>query len=667
MRFPGLKVKEKSSHTIVEVDANRSDTDISSQTVAATVTGWPIGPQRITSAPIWIIGDLLLLLLPIAFLVLAAFAYKLDGEELSDRGRKIQQAILLGPTLFPLAFAALAGRSLKKIALWRAQEGTTLGFLEHVIGSQSLVAAIGHAITLHSLNFLTLGLLAIWALSPLGGQSALRLVHETNNTVLENRPVFYANVDAASDFPVGGNNVDAFNLVNSVVSTALLTVDTLEWSPTDTWNHPKIPRLEELEQSESRNDTNRSWYNVDPQANHSYAALTGVDVVNLSKSGATNLTIPYEYMYFGCDLSPQNNLTTTEAQGVSNTFPNYRTQLKYLHDLDAAGKLESYTQFLKNATISLAPKGSLTRSFFFYTRGSAIKPDALIYGSKMVGLTYYLFECSMKSVMVEANIICKADSCGVERLRRLNVDRKIRNGRYLPYDVVNDGYTARMFVQYLASIGGENSIGGNNPVDAYIYGHRPFGKGASGTPMLNWTSYIADPQRSLDMSHRLTRFANTYWDASRWPLTVTRNDPFEGSLDQTSHEPSSELRMNRTEAVVMRQVAIYRANAGWVACLVVCSCVLLLLGIFSFFLSLRITAPDIFDYVSSFTRDNPYVNAPHGGSGLDGAERARLLRKLPVQLGDVDAGAETGYITLKSIDGDTDRKAGKVKRERMYR
>ena len=58
---------------------------------------------------------------------LAALAYHLDGEELSNFGRKVQEASLLGPTVYPLAFAALAGRSLKKIALWRAQEGTTLG------------------------------------------------------------------------------------------------------------------------------------------------------------------------------------------------------------------------------------------------------------------------------------------------------------------------------------------------------------------------------------------------------------------------------------------------------------------------------------------------------------------------------------------------------------
>ncbi|KAH6642924.1 hypothetical protein C7974DRAFT_112820 [Boeremia exigua] len=35
--------------------------------------------------------------------------------------------MLLGPTVFPLAFAALGGRSLKNIALWRAERGSTLG------------------------------------------------------------------------------------------------------------------------------------------------------------------------------------------------------------------------------------------------------------------------------------------------------------------------------------------------------------------------------------------------------------------------------------------------------------------------------------------------------------------------------------------------------------
>jgi hypothetical protein len=149
---------------------------------------------------------------------------------------------------------------------------------------------------------------------------------------------------------------------------------------------------------------------------------------------------------------------------------------------------------------------------------------------------------------------------------------------------------------------------------------------------------------------------------------MTRNDPWgSASINQTSGEPFKDMTMNKTDATVMRQIPIYRANAGWVACLVICSSVLLLLGISSLLVSRRTTVPDIFDYVSFLTRDNPHVNAPHGGSGLDGAERARLLRKLPVQLGDADAGAEVGYITMRSIDGGKDREHGRVLKDRLYR
>jgi hypothetical protein len=507
----------------------------------------------------------------------------------------------------------------------------------------------------------------LWALSPLGGQSALRLVHETNITTVENRSVFYANVDAGSTLPLKSYNVDAFIQANAVLTTALMTADTLEWSPVDTWNHPKIPRIAELEQAEENNQTERQWYDLERHANHSYASLNGVDVINLSRTGATNFTIPYEYMYFSCELSPQNNITSTEYKGVVSTSPNSQTQMKYLSDLRSAQKLESGDQFTSNSTIPTAVLG--LKGFFIYARGTAIKPDALLYGSKEIGMNFFLFECSMKSVVVEAYIICEAATCEVNRLRRLEKPRKQRYDQYLPYDVVNDGYTTKYLIRHLKEVGGNNSQFVPNPVDTYIYNGRPWGVDERGMdPVHNWTQYTKDPQRSVDMSHRFTRFLNTFWDASRWSLVVTRIDPFAAtSLNQTSGVPPTTMKMNQTEAVVTRRVPIYRADKGWVACLVICSSVLLLLGILSFFLSLRITVPDIFDYVSSFTRDNPYINAPSGGSGLDGAERARLLRKLPVQLGDVHAGQNTGYITLRSTEGNEDRVRGRVHRERLYR
>lgn len=300
-----------------------------------------------------------------------------------------------------------------------------------------------------------------------------------------------------------------------------------------------------------------------------------------------------------------------------------------------------------------------------------MKPEALIYGSKEIALSYYIFECSMKSVMVEANINCQGDTCEVQRLRRLNKPRQDRaNATGLPWDVVNVRQTNKYLISHLAMVGGNQTqpVSGPNPVDTYLYGERPWAKNELGIwPIHNWTEFVKTPEKVTDLSHRMTRFMNTFWDASRWPLAMTRNDPYGKISLNESGSPPEILTMSATNAVVTRQIPIYRASFGWVACLIICSSVLLLLGIISICLSLRIVVPDIFDYVSSFTRDNPYIKAPNGGSGLDGAERARLLRKLRVQLGDVEPDAGAGYLTVRSVQGAEDCKRGRARTERLYR
>ncbi|KAI8933271.1 hypothetical protein NX059_009901 [Plenodomus lindquistii] len=553
-----------------------------------------------------------------------------------------------------------------------------------MIGSQSLVSTVGHTFALHSVDFLTIGLLVLWALSPLGGQSALRLVHETNSTMLENRSVFYADVDAPSEFPNESYNEDAFNRANAVLITSLMTADTLENSTVDTWNHPKIPRLEALEQAEEGNETARKWYAVDRSANYTYASLTGINVIHLSTTGSSNFTVPYEYMYLGCGLSPHNDIrlrydSTTNTYGQPFTMS--RSILKYLNGLNDANVLESGDGFAKNTSQLGAPLNvpgtvvSSYRSFFIYTRmgnttDRSMKPEALIYGSSSYSTAeFWLFECSLKSVLVEANIICDRNNCGVERLRRLDRSRSDRRFDSLPYDVVHDAYVNKYLIRHLAAVGGENSMMKPNPVDAYIYGNGAWALNEDGSTQSKWWhTYVNNTEKTIQMSRRMTRFLNTFWDASRWPTSMTRNDPFaKSSLNNITGLPHAMLLMNATEAVVTRRIIIYRANAGWIASLVICSCVLLLLGIYSLFLSLRITVPDIFDYVSSFTRDNPYISAPAGGSALDGAERARLLRRLPVQLGDVDCSGETGYVALRSVNGKKDCELGQVRRDRMYR
>lgn len=608
---------------------------------------------------------------------------KLDGKDVSPYGKHVQEAILLGPTIYPLVFAALGGRALRKIALWRAGEGTTLGvsrlnrdtqfatdfaqFLEHVLGSQSLVATIGHAITLRTLDILTLTLLVFWALSPLGGQSVLRLLHETNSTIVENRSVFYSNVDAASQLRGSILDKDLYNRGNAVVSTALMTAENLEWTPEDAWSHPKIPRIENLEVAASQNSTDRPWHTVNANGTYSYASLAGINVMNLAEKGYTNFTVPYEYMYFTCELPPQNNIT--KLTEVDPPQPDPRSQMNYLLGLQNQTKLitQGWTNVPQNTTSSLFTDNS----FFMYTKGTSDKLEALLYGSKYIGLSFFLWECSMNSVTVEANIICESNKCGVDRVRGAETKRNATVPGFTPFGVTHDWQWNRNFVQALASLGGEASSQATNPVDAYIFNETQW---AVMDPTLgvmpgtqNWTTYIGESQKAVDMSHRLTRVLNTYLDATRWPSAITRSDPFaRNSLNATGQPPDS-LTLNSTEGVVSVLIPVYRVDAPWAAILIICSSALLLLGIFGIFVQARTVAPDVFNHVSSLTRDNPHVSAPVGGSGLDGSDRARLLKRMRVQLGDAEPGSDTGYIAFKSLSGTGNPREGRIRKERLYR
>lgn len=67
---------------------------------------------------------------------LAVAAWLFDGRQVSPSGKLLQRVILLGPTLFPLAFAGLGGRTMNNLTLWRAERGSTIGVSNQLTKTQ---------------------------------------------------------------------------------------------------------------------------------------------------------------------------------------------------------------------------------------------------------------------------------------------------------------------------------------------------------------------------------------------------------------------------------------------------------------------------------------------------------------------------------------------------
>jgi hypothetical protein len=530
-----------------------------------------------------------------------------------------------------------------------------------MIGSQSLVSAFTHAVELRSLDVLTLFLLALWILSPLGGQSALRLLHETNSTISQSHPIFYPNVDSPSHIVFMSQHDDVTQFSSAVIATTFSTVGTLDAAPQDPWNHPKIPRIPGIEQAEARNVTNGPWLMVDKDQNISYTSLTGVNIADLQRNKNVNFTIPYEYMYFNCDLLDTGELRT--ERGARDVLSRIRVVDPWRND--------TYISLFNTSLDAPGPGISTywisTYKFLGYYDDNYV-PKSLFFVARNFQEETFLFNCSYNSVLVEASLQCRSDNCEVDRIRRLWKPRTERGiGAGFPWDVVHEGDWNSYFLRSLGTIGGFVSNNRYHPVNSFIYGNEPWRSiGETSLPEVhNWTTVAP-----ADMSKRLTRYLNTYWDASRWKMTVTRNDPFAESpatLNKTTGEPFPDLKMNKTQATLSWQVPVYKRNTGWIACLIICSSVLLFIGTISLVVSFFVKAPDIFNYVSSFTRDNPYIDVPEGGSSLCGSDRARLLKDLRVQLGDVETDKEAGYVALRTVLNEEDRVKGILKSDRRYR
>jgi hypothetical protein len=174
------------------------------KTAQAPGNNWPVAAQRVAtltplraglmvfdavlaSTPLMFVGKFFLQILAcfwirpfykpktLIFIALALTAARLDGNEVSGYGDRLEETLLLSPTIFPLIFAALMGRFFRHLGVYLAERGTTLGRLEQLVGCQSVFSALERQVTLRYWSVVGLFSVLVWLLSPVGGQSAHRL------------------------------------------------------------------------------------------------------------------------------------------------------------------------------------------------------------------------------------------------------------------------------------------------------------------------------------------------------------------------------------------------------------------------------------------------------------------------------------------------------------
>jgi hypothetical protein len=224
----------------------------------------------------------------------------------------------------------------------------------------------------------------------------------------------------------------------------------------DSWNHPKIPRIKELEQQTPNNEMESDRIDSPEDLDTSYASLLGISVIGLQRDSTTTFSAHYEYMYLDCALRMKADSNSTIKFFLS--LPErYIEPIGWPYN-SSEGASDLHRVF--NVTYVIPMQIAYYESSFSFvsmhndTNGTL--PAARYFCvSRYLNQQIATYECAMHSLMVEASVKCSGAASAVEKIRRSVEPRAISdNSTGRPWDVVHTYQAYRYFIKYFSSLGG---------------------------------------------------------------------------------------------------------------------------------------------------------------------------------------------------------------------
>ena len=447
----------------------------------------------------------------------------------------------------------------------------------------------------------------------------------------------------------GADDVETFGFaVDGLYSATLFSPPNMQAGSMDLWGNVKIPVLETLEAGNSEPE---GWITVNP-SNATYSSLLGLPIDGMATSGQSTFTVESYYMALNCPVLDHVDRETFNWTSVLSEY--YQRSQPY----------NDSSFFHQNKTgdvfgFFVDSKSNFSRPSALYPNDSsfpAAEPPYVLFASEADGGNgATLANCSLTRSSVESNITCLGTSCAVTQMRRSVFDRR-------PSDYTPLLGSARLnfWMSWADAAGASLHPNIATPTELFIQNGSLT---AALTTLGSTFSEVNLYTLPADVfSKRLSLLWNTYWQCGLAPWYQTGNLP--SNLTAFSDQAnSSYLIVNATTASVTHLQAVYVSNRPWAVLLLIASLILFACAIYCAILKYRTVAPDVLGYVSSLTRDNPYVPLPGGGTALDGLERARLLKNMKVRLQDVTPWDPQGHIALRNDEWPD---YGKLTTDRLY-
>ena len=437
------------------------------------------------------------------FIALAIMAATLSHTPVSEFGDRVRRMTLLAPTIFPIIFAAVLGKSLKSIAGWKLEKGEKLGVLELLAGSQSVFGSLAVFLGLRMYSILGICTVLMWCLSPLGGQASLRLLFEDTVTSNSTANMAYFNNSAQETlFCQEATFANSLNAINALYSTSLMSSNESKVSHEDLWGNIKLPRPQSLPQAGVN-----QWIEV-PYGHRDFISLIGIPLAGKELAGA--MAFEVEHMYYEVQCNNVSKIEHTYNQNTSREndwFTPLNVQYSDMYNpMSMSASYPTDSPFFTGTKEGPSPLAPLTfrnlalqpafrgrdndqyipsnTSINFDWFSKSCDRNSSDYCEVMEGYSFVtMAQCNMTPRYISAHVVCHDSACRADKVKPID-DEKADVQVFVGYDFgasptkLTDAYlTFALFMgQFsLATLTGNATIlTASTPTESFIYGNEEF-------------------------------------------------------------------------------------------------------------------------------------------------------------------------------------------------
>lgn len=516
-------------------------------------------------------------------------------------------------------FITIITTAVRRLVLWKAQNGAYLVELEQLQASISLPSTMKAALSLRAFRIRTAVLLLIWSFYYIGSQASKREFGLTDSAPYHILSAAYTSPNAPSEFAGNLSDLDIGGR-NQYMIMYLLSTGVSEDQGYDGSGSVLVPSLEvaldpygsSTELQSSVDDTTpakpdaHGWVDVSRSSNNVWTSYVGLQL----------------YVYddrYGAVLSGYENERVMGDFEFATSYTTLNCSHPVLQKYEAFpdGTLSGLYTSLNMSSHTMDTNGSdevdgVTNLELWYRWNYTDYYSRISYQGSWRSL------CGIETSHVEVKVHCGMNGCSA-RSMRFSKDYNLLK-RETPFK--NADFASAFLSNLLLSTGAPDDPNGSDSlVEANIAAVFAYDQTTA-----SWQD-IGSTMRKISLF--LERLINTYY-------ALSQPENIHLSLQENQEDP--------TVALTTLHGAIYdpqyRISVPWIIADFISCAILLVAALASFWLRRRTLAPDIFGYVSSSTRDNPYLDLPEGGSTLSGLDRARLLKNVKIKIADVSANHE---------------------------